>query len=421
MYRVSHALSLFALCLAAGIALAMLWANVAPQTYQDMVEWRLIDGFAIGYPNPDAAGMANRTLTLHYLVNNGLMALFFLLAGKEVWEALSQKSGALRGGSAVVPVGATVGAMTGPILIYLAIAATTRGADWQALRGGWAIPAAGDLVLTYIIGRTVLGRRHPGLRLLMLVAITSDCAALVGLGLFFPVGPLQPLWLILPLAAPVLAWGLVGRSGQTRQQESWQKRFGPLPWAIAGVLSWYGVQQAGLHPAFGLLPLVPAIPHANRAFGFFAEAEDYLTDPLNRIAHLLTWPVAATLFLFGLINGGGQILAYAPATSVTFFALLLGKPLGLLLGATLTAHLFGRRLPDGISPVDLALLGLIAGCSFTVPMLLADATLPGGAVLEAAKLGLIASLVLAPLAVFLAWMFRLGRWQRLPTLPIDQG
>ncbi len=411
MYRVSHALTIFAVCLVIGIALALVWSNLSPESYEDMVEWRLLDRFAIGYPNPDEGGMASRTLTLQYLVNNVLMALFFLLAGKEFWEAVAQKSGALRGKRAIVPVGATLGAILAPILIYLAISATTRSAEWQDLRGGWAIPAAGDLVLAYVVGRGVLGRRHPGLRLLMLVAVTSECAAIAGLGLFLPAGPVQPLWLVLPLASPLLVWWTVGRAGRGWQRESLNRSFGLLPWAIAGALSWYGVQQAGLHPAIGLLPLLPAIPHASRAFGFFAEAEEFLTDPLNRIAHLLTLPVAASLFLFGLINGGGQLAAYDPATTVTFFALFLGKPIGLCFGASLATRLFGLGLPEGLSYANLALLGLIAACSLTVPLLMADATLPGGAVQAAAKLGLISSLLLAPTAAIMARLLRLGRWQ----------
>ena len=63
---------------------------------------------------------------------------------------------------------------------------------------------------------------------------------------------------------------------------------GFIPYAAAGLVSWFAVQQAGLMPALGLLPVIPAIPHSNRAFGAFAEAEAFLPDLFNRIGrHLI--------------------------------------------------------------------------------------------------------------------------------------
>ena len=413
MYRVSYVVVLFALCLLAGTALGMLWANLAPQTYQDMVELRLIDGFPIGYPNPDATGFGGRTLTLQYLVNTVFLSLFFLLAGKELWEAVAQKNGALRGQAAVVPLGAALGSMVVPVLIYLAIAATTRSADWADLRAGWMLPAATDLVLVYVVGRTVFGAKHPALRLLMLVACTSDIAVVIALALFNPIGVLRPLWLLVPLGAALVVWGLfrdVGRD-DVLAVRGWKHHMGLAPWLLAGVASWLGVQQAGLHPALGLLPILPVIPRASRAFGFFAEAEDYLVDPLNRIAHYLKLPTAAGLFLYGLTSGGAEFAAYDPATTVSFFALILGKPVGLMAGAVLTARLFAIGLPRGVSRADLALMGVVASAGLIVPLLVANTALPGGAVQQAAKLGIVCSLTAAPCAVLIARAARLGRWK----------
>ena len=69
------------------------------------------------------------------------------------------------------------------------------------------------------------------------------------------------------------------------------------------------------------------------AFGLFAEAEGFLHDPLNRLAHLLVRPVAVILFLFGLIRGGVDLQAFAPTTLVTLGSLWLGRPLGMLVSA----------------------------------------------------------------------------------------
>ena len=420
MYRVSRFITTFALCLLTGTLMALVWANLAPESYHDLVELRLLDHFLIGYPDPEATGLLSRTLTLEYLVNNLLMALFFLLVGKELWEAVVQPGGPLRGGGALVPLAAATGGMVVPVLLYLAIAATTRHAERADLWAGWAVPVASDLVLAYAVGRLVFGRRHPALKLLMLVAILSEMAGLVLVDLFRPLLPGKTLWLALPVMVPLLAFALFNRwparlrsDGQTHH--GWLRfcqRAGNLPWLLAGLASWYGMQQAGLHPALGFLPVIPAIPRADRSYGFFAEAEEYLSDQLNRLAHLLVLPVAAGLFFYGLISGGAELAAYDPATTVTFFALLLGKPLGVVAFGAVAVRLSGRGLPEGVALRDLMLVGVIAGIGFTVPFLMANAALPGGHAAEAAKLGIAASLISAPLALALARLIRVGRWQR---------
>ena len=95
------------------------------------------------------------------------------------------------------------------------------------------------------------------------------------------------------------------RGDQMRPRSTWMRqKLSFWPYLIAGALSWYGFQESGLHPALGLLPIVPTLPHADRAFGIFSEAEKYLTDLLNHSEHLLKHPVEIVLFFFGLVNAG---------------------------------------------------------------------------------------------------------------------
>ena len=109
MYRVWNFVANYSLLLIAGALLALVWANVDPHSYHAFVEFELLHDFIIGHPHVDETGHVVRSLTLHYLVNDVLMALFFAIAAKEVWEAIILDEGSLRGKKAATPLIATVG------------------------------------------------------------------------------------------------------------------------------------------------------------------------------------------------------------------------------------------------------------------------------------------------------------------------
>ncbi len=174
-----------------------------------------------------------------------------------------------------------------------------------------------------------------------------------------------------------------------------------MPYVIAGALSWIGVAASGLPAALGLLPVIPAIAHADRSFGLFAEVEEVLRDPLNRLAHALIWPLTIILFLFGLTQGGIDLSAFAPTTVTTLAALWLGRPVGMLVGGLGLIAILRLKLPPGVSLRDILRIALIMAMGFTVPVLTLDSALPGGAVLEAARLGLAISLLAGVVALTL--------------------
>ena len=126
----------------------------------------------------------HRTLTLHYLVNDILMALFFAIAAKEVWEAIILENGSLRGGTAT-PLFATAGGMFGPIAVYLGMAMMLGSDTYNAVSNGWAIPTATDIAFCYLVGRLVFGAGHPAVSFLLLLAIADDAAGLIILAIFY--------------------------------------------------------------------------------------------------------------------------------------------------------------------------------------------------------------------------------------------
>ncbi len=398
MYRVSPFVRHFAWTLLLGVALATLWVNLDPSSYYDSVEFRLYDLSLL-----DVFGGGRLTLTPMFLVAHGAMALFLAFLGKELWEALVLERGAFHGRNAAIPLSGVLGGSLGAVLVWVLVSSLIETAQEASFGLGWQVPLGSDVVLGYVIGRRVFGAGHPALHLLLLTMIGYDLVALLLLGFSDPTVTLRLVWLMLPLAACVGVWAFFGRKAGDPGPEVQRRRGQALwPYLLAGLLSYIGVSASGLPPVLGLLPVIPAIPHADRSFGVFAEAEAYLHDPLNRLAHLLVKPVAVVLFLFGLTRGGIDFAAFGPTTLTVLAALWIGKPLGLLAGMVLGHLVFRVSLPEGIRLRSLLLLAMITGMGFTVPVLALESALPGGGMTEGARLGLALSLLIGPLTLLLA-------------------
>ncbi|WP_055085680.1 Na+/H+ antiporter NhaA, partial [Jannaschia donghaensis] len=344
MYRVWNFVTNYSLLLIFGALIALIWANTDAHSYHLVVEYPLWFNDSIGISmekwakimgeDAEAFGYAEtaKVLTFHYLVNDVLMAFFFAIAAKEVWEAVILKNGSLRGKKAATPLFATAGGMFGPIAVYLGLAAFLGSDTYDAVANGWAIPTATDIAFSYLVGRIVFGAGHPAVRFLLLLAIADDAAGLIILAIFYPSGDLAPIWLMLSVFAAVGVFFLfnwlprkMDAGDQLRPRSTWMRnKLSFWPYLIAGGLSWYGFAQSGLHPALGLLPIVPTLPHADRAFGFFSEAEQYLTDLLNHSEHLLKHPVEIVLFFFGLLNAGVEFSAISEPTWLVLAGLIIG-------------------------------------------------------------------------------------------------
>lgn len=418
MYRVWNFVTNYSLLLISGALLALVWANVDAASYHHFVEFTLWDHAPIGHAHYDANGMVeHRTLTLHYLVNDVLMAFFFAIAAKEVWEAVILKNGSLRGKKAATPLFATAGGMLGPIAVYLGLAMVMGSDVFDAVKNGWAIPTATDIAFSYLVGRMVFGAGHPAVRFLLLLAIADDAAGLVILAIFYPSGALAPQWLLLSLGAAVAVFLLANwlpryldRGKQERPNSTWMReKLSFWPYALAACFSWFGFQEAGIHPALGLLPIVPTIPHADRAFGIFSEAESHLTDLLNHIEHLLKHPVEIVLFFFGLLNAGVEFSAISEPTWLVLMGLIVGKPVGILIFGVIGAHVLRLGLPAGMRTIDLLVVGCVAAIGFTVSLFVASVAFDAGPVQDAAKMGALFSFGAAAISIFAGILTRVQK------------
>lgn len=434
MYRIWDFVVNYSLLLVIGALAALVWANLDPQTYNHVVDYPLLfndfvgsdyarwaQAYGDGYTFYEV-GDVTRVLSFHFVVNDMLMALFFAVAFKEVWEAVILKEGALRGRKAATPLIATAGGMLAPVAVYLGLASVMGSETYSAVANGWAIPTSTDIAFSYVVGRVIFGAGHPAVRFLLLLAIADDAGGMLILALFYPSAALEPAWLLLSFGAAMAAFVLANwlprkldRGNRMRPVSTFVRgRLHALPYIVAGCLSWYGFAESGLQPALGLLPVVMAVPHANHAFGLFSEAEQYLTDLLNRMEHALKHPVEVILFLFGLLNAGVEFAgtgAVGVATWLVLAGLLVGKPLGIFAFGWIAARSLGLGLPKGMRMVDLAVIGSAASVGFTVSLFLAAVAFEAGPVQDAAKIGALLSLAATIVAALLARLLRVGRLQ----------
>jgi NhaA family Na+:H+ antiporter len=354
-----------------GALIGLIWANMDHESYENLKHFPIIYNLPFGTVQEDGT----RIFDLHYLINDILMTLFFAIAGKEVWEATLPGGPLNDPKRAAVPIISAVGGMAGPALIYLAGAAIFG--SFNELSRGWAVPCATDIAFSYMLARIIFGARHPAIPFLLLLAIADDALGLLILAIFYPQEKVHLIWMLLPLIA--IGTGL-----------SFQKmRLKSFWWylAIPGIISWIGFAKAGLHPALGLLPVIPTIPHAHCDRGLFNWKELNRTDSLNMFERWWKNPVELILMMFGLLNAGVVFNAIGLPTFLIMIGLIAGKPIGVYFSAMFVAQGLKFGLPKGLTQKDLIVVGFAAGVGFTVALFVATVAFKPGAIQDAEKMG----------------------------------
>ena len=146
----------------------------------------------------------------------------------------------------------------------------------------------------------------------------------------------------------------------------------------AGSVSWFGFFWSGLHPALALVPIMPFLPHAARDPGFFVDARPDAKDTLSQFEIWWKYPAQVALFFFGLVNAGVPMGALEAGTWGLPIAVIVGKPIGLLIGVGL-AMLGGLHLPHRVGWRELIVGGLIAAIGFSVGLFFCAAAFSAGA------------------------------------------
>ncbi len=343
---------------------------------------------------PDAKGVFHG-ITIHFLINDILMAFFFAIAAKEVRESLLPGGALSNARKAATPLLATLGGIVGPAGLYL-LGAYLAG-QWTGLSRGWAIPCATDIAFSYLIARWIFGRGHPAIAFLLLLAIADDAAGLIILAVAYPQGEPQFAWLFLTVVAVAIGFGF----RRLRLQSFW--------WyiLIPGTLSWISFDLAGIHAALGLVPVIICMPHAHTDLGTFAREELKRKDTLNAFEHWWKNPVEIILGLFGLANAGVVMSSVGTGTWLVLLGLLVGKPLGITVFTWVAQRLLGLEIPAGMNYRHVVSLGMVAAIGFTVALFVSTAAFDGSnpalaPYLDSAKMGALLSFIAAPIAFFLA-------------------
>ena len=319
-------------------------------------------------------------LTIHFIVNDILMALFFAIAAKEVWESLLPGGALSNPKKAATPLMATLGGIVAPAGLYLAGAAATG--TLSSFGQGWAVPCATDIAFSYLAARIIFGAGHPAIAFLLLLAIADDAAGLLILAIAYPSKPIEPTWLLLAVGAIALAFAL----RRCRAQSHWWYLLGP------GVLCWISFYMAGIHPALGLVPIIPCMPSAHSDLGIFARDELHRDDTLNAFEHWWKNPVELILGAFGLVNAGVVLSSVGTGTWLVLLGLIIGKPLGITLFTWISEKVFGLEMPEGMTYRHIVTLGSIAALGFTVALFVAGAAFKQpGPIQDSIKMGALMS------------------------------
>ena len=360
------------LLLVAGAITALVWAHVDLESYD-----RLTHG------------------PLHFIVNDIGMVFFFALAAKEVFEATLPGGPLSSPRKAATPILAAVGGMLGPALLYLAF---VSGSGDPALTRGWAVPCATDIAFSYLAVGMVFSRAHPALPFLLLLAIADDAMGLVILAIFYPSGDVS--------AGILVAWLLPAMAFAELMRRRKVESFWPYV-LLGGGLAWTGMYLGGLHPALALVPIVPLMPHAKRDLGIFDDREPGRPDTLSQFEHFFKVPVQIVLFFFGFANAGVPMSAVGTVTWAVLGALLIGKPVGILL-ATRAGDALGFERAPGLDYRSITVLGIAAGIGFTVALFFTTAAFEAGPTLDAAKMGALLSFAALPLTIIAARLLRVN-------------
>jgi NhaA family Na+:H+ antiporter len=351
-----------------GALVALLWANLWPESY-----------FRLSYASA-------------FFVNDVAMVFFFGWIGKEVVEATAPGGVLHPWRRAWLPVVAALGATVVPAWMQTVLVAPF---DEPMLADAWPVAFTIDVALAYFVARLIFGARHSAIPFVIVLSIAANALGFVVLGITDPLGPPRPALAVAGLALAIAAAAGLRRA---KVKSFWPYLLGP------GVLAWIALQWSGLHPALALVPILPFLPHAARDSGFFVDAPPGAHDTLSAFERFCRYPAQVALLFFGLVNGGVPLHGLEAGTWALPLAVVVGRPVGLLVGVAL-ARAIGLHLPGRLSWGGLMAIGFATASGFSVGLLFTTALMAPGQLRSEISMGVLLSAVFGvPLALAAGWL-----------------
>ena len=290
-------------------------------------------------------------------INDGLMAIFFLVVGLEVKRELVEGSLAGRD-KAIFPAVAALGGMLIPAIVYLFFNATD-----DIARQGWAIPAATDIAFALGI-MALLGKRVPTeLKVFLLaLAIIDDLGVIIIIALFYT------------KSVSLMALGLAILSILALIWMNWRKVENTSAYLFFGIILWVCILKSGIHATL-----------AGVIVGFLIPLKGCQNNSLSeQLEHLLhPWVAYLILPLFAFANAGIQLsgitlndLVSALPVGVAL-GLLIGKPTGIFLFSWLALKLGVAKLPAKINVKQIFAVSVLCGIGFTMSIFIASLAFEG--------------------------------------------
>ncbi|MHC2990250.1 pH-dependent sodium/proton antiporter [Pontibacter sp. HJ8] len=347
-------------------------------------------------------GYESEALQLRYplllWINDGLMAIFFLLVGLEIKRELVE--GELSSfKQAALPVFAAIGGMLVPALVYTLFNQGTTTAS------GWGIPMATDIAFAIAV-ISLLGKRVPlSLKVfLTALAIVDDLGAILVIALFYST-EMHLNYLL--YAAGVFALLIVfNRMGV---KNIWL-------YLLPGVVIWYFIHHSGIHATIAGVLTALTLP----------TTPDEKESPLEKLEHALTKPVNFLIMpIFALANTNIRFeLSMLDGLTSSLglgiiFGLLVGKPIGIVFFSWLSVKLGISSLPAGTRWIQFLGLGLLAGIGFTMSIFIALLSFDDPAFQTQAKFAILIASILAGLSGYL-FLRKLGAKNNYTEAPVNQ-
>ena len=323
-------------------------------------------------------------LSVQHWINDGLMAVFFLLVGLEIKREILD--GQLSTWSRrILPGIAAAGGMLVPALIFVAF----NWGDPQILRG-WAIPSATDIAFALGVV-ALLGSRVPtSLKVfLTALAILDDLGAVAIIAVFYT-GELNGM----ALGGAALVLAVLTAMNRLRVVRL-------LPYLLLGAVLWFLVLRSGVHATVAGVLLALTIPLRTSP----GHPDDIPHSPLHQLEHALQpWVAMAIVPIFGFANAGVSFAGVTtdkltePLTLGVALGLLVGKLVGVFGSAMLTIRLGFADVPMGAGRLQLLGISLLCGIGFTMSLFIGMLAFADNAALQdGVKIGILTGSLVAGL------------------------